>query len=186
MIEYELKDIACELKAKGCKLRVMTLLREPVERVISSLIYNHKGMPDDQKALNMLRLAHQPYPNPSTDSNPKPKPNPYPNPNPNSNPNPNPSPNPNPDPDQVLRGGAVALPGRRPLEAMAGGVAPDPQAGLRRGGLGEEGAARALVCPRRREHEAARRRRGQGLHDARTLTLTLTLKFLLLSALTPT
>ena len=170
MIEHELKDIACELKAKGCKLRVMTLLREPVERVISSLIYNHKGMPDDQKALNMLRLANQPYPNP----------------NPNSNPNPNPSPNPNPDPDQVLRGGAVALPGRRPLEAMAGGVAPDPQAGLHRGGAGQEGAARALVCPRRREHEAARRRRGQGLHDARTLTLTLTLKFLLLSALTPT
>ena len=60
MIEHELKDIACELKAKGCKLRVMTLLREPVERVISSLIYNHKGMPDDQKALNMLRLANQP------------------------------------------------------------------------------------------------------------------------------
>ena len=163
MIEHELKDIACELKAKGCKLWVMTLLREPVERVISSLIYNHKGMPDDQKALNMLRLANQPYPNP----------------NPNSNPNPNPSPNPNPDPDQVLRGGAVALPGRRPLEAVAGGVAPDPQAGLRRGGAGQEGAARALVCPRRREHEAARRRRGQGLHDALTLTLTLTLKSLL-------
>ena len=68
MIEHELKDIACELKAKGCKLRVMTLLREPVERVISSLIYNHKGMPDDQKALNMLRLANQPYPNPNPNS----------------------------------------------------------------------------------------------------------------------
>ena len=163
MIEHELKDIACELKAKGCKLRVMTLLREPVERVISSLIYNHKGMPDDQKALNMLRLANQPYPNPNPNSNP----------NPNPNPNPTPNRNPNPDPDQVLRGGAVALPGRRPLEAMAGGVAPDPQAGLHRGGLGEEGAARALVCPRRREHEAARRRRGQGLHDALTLTLSL-------------
>jgi hypothetical protein len=31
MIEHELKGIACELKAKGCKLRVMTMLREPVE-----------------------------------------------------------------------------------------------------------------------------------------------------------
>ena len=146
-------------------------------------------MPEDQKALNMLRLANQPYPNPNPNPNPNPDPNPSPNPNPNPNPNPspnpdadpypNPNPNPNPDPDQVLCGGAVALPGRRPLEAMAGGVAPDPQAGLHRGGLGEEGAARALVCPRRREHEAARRRRGQGLHDAPILALTLTLDSLI-------
>jgi len=56
MIEHELKDIACTLKAKGCKLRIITMLREPVERVISSLIYNHRGMPEDQKALNMLRF----------------------------------------------------------------------------------------------------------------------------------
>lgn len=55
MVEHELKDIACQLKAKGCKVRIVTLLREPVERVISSLIYNHRGMPDDQKALNMMR-----------------------------------------------------------------------------------------------------------------------------------
>jgi hypothetical protein len=56
MVEHELKDIACTLKAKGCKLRIITMLREPVERVISSLIYNHRGMPEDQKALNMLRF----------------------------------------------------------------------------------------------------------------------------------
>jgi len=55
MVAHELKDIACRLKSRGCQVRVITMLREPVERVISSLIFNHLGMPEDQKAINMLR-----------------------------------------------------------------------------------------------------------------------------------
>ena len=57
MVKHELKDIACQLKAKGCQLRVVTMLREPYERFMSGLIYNTawaNGVPEEENALKFI------------------------------------------------------------------------------------------------------------------------------------
>ena len=54
MVNNVLGDMACALKAKGCQLRVVTVLRSPVERMASTLVFNEHGMPNETKTLSLL------------------------------------------------------------------------------------------------------------------------------------
>jgi hypothetical protein len=54
MVNNVLGDVACALKAKGCQLRVVTVLRSPVERMASTLTFNEHGMPNKTRADSLL------------------------------------------------------------------------------------------------------------------------------------
>ena len=57
MEKHALKKIACQLKAKGCQLRIVTMLREPVSRLMSGLIFNtawESGIPEKEAALRFI------------------------------------------------------------------------------------------------------------------------------------
>ena len=57
MVNHELGDIACALKAKGCQLHVITVMRSPFERMTSSLVFNEHGMPSQKKAISLLKQS---------------------------------------------------------------------------------------------------------------------------------
>lgn len=48
MVNNELKDVACQLKKRGCSLRIAVVLREPVSRALSSVRYQSNVAPDGQ------------------------------------------------------------------------------------------------------------------------------------------
>ena len=58
MEQHALKRIACKLKAKGCQLRVVTMLREPTARLMSGLIFNTAwesgAVPEEEAALRFI------------------------------------------------------------------------------------------------------------------------------------
>ena len=54
MVNNVLGDVACTLKAKGCQLRVVTVLRSPVERMASTLVFNEHGMPNKTRTDSLL------------------------------------------------------------------------------------------------------------------------------------
>ena len=54
MVNNVLGDVACTLKAKGCQLRVVTVLRSPVERMASTLAFNEHGMPNKTRTESLL------------------------------------------------------------------------------------------------------------------------------------
>ena len=65
MVEHELKEVACKLKERGCQVRVVTMMRKPVDRIISSLIFNNEEgqvFPEDDVALGELRYLAEEQP----------------------------------------------------------------------------------------------------------------------------
>ena len=57
MEQHALKKIACQLKVKGCQLRIVTMLREPTARLMSGLVFNtayDSGIPEEESALRFI------------------------------------------------------------------------------------------------------------------------------------
>ena len=55
MAKHVLNKVACTMQARGCQVRIVTMLRSPYDRTLSTLIFNSNGLPPEDNALGFLR-----------------------------------------------------------------------------------------------------------------------------------